>query len=239
MCFTHAQADINSRLIISSLVLRSVSNPHIFFVICLREESVQALATWLGGVQSCHLELIRLGPLDVDSVNTLVSETVHHPPRLTRHLSHILFAKTGGNILFLRLLLRQLSHSGLIQLKLNPSRWAWSVEKIADVEMPDNVVLLLIKDMTALSADLLLCLQALSCMGSLVLYPALDVISADLVGVDLKASLQELTRRGMLMDTNEHIRFSHDKVRTDVSTSVSKLLSNTRQVTPSCVSNYD
>jgi len=122
---------------------------------------------------------------------------------------------------------------------LNPSRWAWSVEKIADVEMPDNVVLLLIKDMTALSADLLLCLQALSCMGSLVLYPTLDVISADLVGVDLKASLQELTRRGMLMDTNEHIRFSHDKVRTDVSTSVSKLLSNTRQVTPSCVSNYD
>ena len=145
MCFTHAQADINSRLIISSLVLRSVSNPHIFFVICLREESVQALATWLGGVQSCHLELIRLGPLDVDSVNTLVSETVHHPPRLTRHLSHILFAKTGGNVLFLRLLLRQLSHSGLIQLKLNPSRWAWSVEKIADVEMPDNVVLLLKK----------------------------------------------------------------------------------------------
>lgn len=229
-------ADVNSRAIMTSLLLDSTTNSRVFFACSLRDDEVSNdLAAWLAVIRQCPFEQIQVEPLELDDVNMMVSETLHTPPRLTRQLSSILLSKTRGNALFLREMLLQLSMSGLIYLKLNPSRWAWSIEKILmDAEMPNDVVMLLVREMQSLSGrqevenhriahtycsscligtdDQLLCLKIASCLGSVTKYSIFDVLSAELGGVDLRATLSQLTAKGFLIEDGERVRFSHDKV---------------------------
>jgi len=207
-------ADVNSRAIMTSLLLDSTTNSRVFFACSLRDDEVSNdLAAWLAVIRQCPFEQIQVEPLELDDVNMMVSETLHTPPRLTRQLSSILLSKTRGNALFLREMLLQLSMSGLIYLKLNPSRWAWSIEKILmDAEMPNDVVMLLVREMQSLSDDQLLCLKIASCLGSVTKYSIFDVLSAELGGVDLRATLSQLTAKGFLIEDGERVRFSHDKV---------------------------
>ena len=145
-------ADVNSRAIMSSLLLDSTTNSRVFFACSLRDDEItHDLAIWLASIRQRPFEQIQVEPLELEDVNMMVSETLHTPPRLTRQLSTILTAKTRGNALFLRQMLLQLSMSGLIYLKLNPSRWAWSIEKILmDAEMPNDVVMLVVREMQSL-----------------------------------------------------------------------------------------
>ena len=189
--------------------------PHTFFVCCYRDDDVKPgddFSSWLQNVESPDLEKVEIENLSLAGVNEMVSECLKTFPRITLPLSTQLYTKTRGNPLFLRQFVDSLLHQGLVFLSLNPTRWAWDLDKISNIEMPVNVVALLILEMQTLSSDLKQGLRVASCLGSSVKKEAIDIISSGL-GLDLAAALDELAKKGFLVRNNEEVAFSHDKVQ--------------------------
>ena len=73
--------------------------------------------------QGVSLMSIKIGPIDKDCVNSLVSETLCLPPRLCQSLSTLIHNKTGGMALFVMNFLKSLNEEGLLWFNLSSRRW--------------------------------------------------------------------------------------------------------------------
>jgi len=212
-------ADTASLLLIGDLLFTAMSGASIFFVFCHRddEESLSntSFGIWLNSALSLFsMTSIQLGNMDAESVNTLVSETLHILPRITRSLSAVLHHKSRGNPLFVRQLLGSLYGQGYIYVDLTLSRWNWDMEKIEETPVSESVVALLIQEMKGLPSSLQLGLGVASCLGSSVQKELLDILSNDLA-VDLMDILKEVSQKGFMdsIDDGTAFRFAHDKIQ--------------------------
>jgi len=212
-------ADTASLLLIGDLLFTAMSGASIFFVFCHRDDDKSLNSTsfgiWLNSALSLFsMTSIQLGNVDAESVNTLVSETLHILPRITRPLSAVLHHKSRGNPLFVRQLLGSLYGQGYIYVDLTLSRWAWDIEKIEQEPVSDSVVALLIKEMKGLPSSLQLGLGVTSCLGSSAQKELLDILSKDL-NVDLVDILKEVSHKGFMdsIDGGTTFRFAHDKIQ--------------------------
>ena len=213
-------ADPASLLMISSLLHSSISNNHVFFIFCCRDDLLQdqqdaPLNNWFRAVSALSLDQIKLQNLNVDSVNRVVSDTLRLSPRLTRPLSAVLYNKTFGNPLFVGQMLESLKENGHLSfsLKGHYRRWTWDLEKICDLHICDNVLSLLIREMKNLPENLQLGLEVAACIGASVDKSILEILSTHL-GINLCAILCEITRKGYMdkIGTSQ-FRFVHDKVQ--------------------------
>jgi len=212
-------ADPASLRLISSMLSNTMersSRGRVFFACCYRDDDIHEggnFASWRLSIKMFPLDVMELKNVGVEGVNELVSETLRLSPRITRPLASIVHQKTRGNPLFLRQLLDLLQHQGYIYLNLSPRRWAWDIDKITNLEISDDVVALLIKEMQRLHADLQLCLKVASCMGFCVKYSTFDILSQDL-GVNLRELLHQAAQKGYMVQVDEtKIRFAHDKIQ--------------------------
>jgi predicted ATPase len=215
-------ADEASLLLISQLLISAKACSGggffpAFFIFCHRDDENYHnthFGVWLRSLSIFSLESIVLGDLSVESVNSLVSETLHLSPRITRPLSAVVHHKSRGNPLFLTQLLGSLHGQGYIYIDLTLSRWAWNMEKIAQEPVSPSVVALLTKEMKRLHADLQLGLGVVSCLGSSIQKDALDILSKDL-NVDLFDILNQVSKKGFMdkLDDGAKFRFAHDKIQ--------------------------
>jgi len=216
-------ADDASLLLISQLLISAKACSGggffpAFFIFCHRDDEDYhntPFGAWLSSLSIFSLDSIVLGDLSVESVNSLVSETLHLSPRITRPLSAVLHHKSRGNPLFLTQLLGSLYGQGYIYIDLTLSRWAWNMEKIAQEPVSPSVVALLTKEMKRLHANLQLGLGVVSCLGSSIQKDVLDILSKDL-NVDLFNILNQVSKKGFmdkLEDDGAKFRFAHDKIQ--------------------------
>ena len=106
--------------------------------------------------------------------------------------------------LFLRQLLELLRDEGYIYPNFNPPRWAWDLNKIEILEISDNVVLLLIKEMQRLQPNLQLALKVAAGIGCTVQYSIFDILSQDL-GVNLRDLLSQVVQKGYMVHVDDLI----------------------------------
>ena len=208
-------SDDASLMIMSYLIsCMKDSKKSVFFIICHRDDEVgknPAFETWLNAVAMLALNKIQLENLTINDINSLFSDSLHLSPRITRPLASVLYHKTRGNPLFARKMLESLRAQNYIYLNLNPLRWAWDLNKISELEISEDVVALLIKDIGRLPSDLQFALKVASCIGSSVKVLILDILSADL-GMDLTDLLQQVSEQGFMTNKNTMFVFSHDKI---------------------------
>jgi len=213
-------ADSASLLLIGDLLFTTtMSGVSIFLTLCHRDDEESLVNTsfgiWLSSLSIFpDLKAIELKNMSAESVNTLVSDTLHLSPRITRPLSAILHHKTRGNPLFLRQLLGSLYRQGYIYVDLSISRWAWDTDKIEQEPVSSSVIALLTKEMKDLPSSLQLGLGVASCLGSSVKKEVLDILSKDL-NVDLVDILKEVSQKGFMTNIKggEMFRFTHDKIQ--------------------------
>ncbi|KAK1732394.1 putative AAA ATPase [Skeletonema marinoi] len=218
MLFDDVQwADATSLSLLSSLLQSNEGAKRVYFTSCYRDSEVNdSLLAWLQSISGLSLEQIKLESLTPNGVNQFVSESLHLFPRLTRPLSLVLHKKTGGNPLFLGQILSALGGSGRaspltsspstkggeICFRLSRRRWTWDVEKIEDLELPDDVVSFIVTEMKKLSADLLFGLKVAACIGSRMTSDVIDILSAELTaaftGTTLADILHKLAQKGFL-----------------------------------------
>lgn len=209
-------ADSASLLLISALLSDTAGCSSVFFTFSYRDDDVSKSGpfnAWLSSISMFSLEVIELKDMSPDSVNNLVSDSLHLSPRITHPLASVLHHKTRGNPLFLRQLIESLKEQGDIYVDLSRPRWSWDLNKIMDMEIYPNVLALLIKDMRGLPTDLQLGLKVASCWGSCVKYSIVDILSEELK-VDLVDILQQVSKRGFMINNSDAamFRFTHDKI---------------------------
>jgi len=186
-------ADHASLHLIGYLLYSAKGGSSVFFIFCHRddEDSLSGpFSFWLSSISMISMESIELGNMSVESVNTLVSETLHLSPRITLPLSDVLHHKTRGNPLFLRQLLGSLYRRGYIYVDLSLSRWSWDMDKIEQEPISSSVIALLTNEMKRLPSSLQFGLGVASCLGSSIQKEVLDILSKDL-NVDLVDILKE------------------------------------------------
>ena len=98
----------------------------------------------------------------------------------------------------MRQLVEILRDQGFIHFNFSPPRWAWDFDKVANLEISDNVLVLLIEEMQKLPTDLQLGLKVASCLGSSVKYSILDILSQDLM-VNLRHLLDQVVEQGFMV----------------------------------------
>lgn len=169
---------------------------------------------WLGMIAEFSLSTINLGNLTVDGINNLLSDTFHLSPRITQPLASVLLNKTGGNCLSLLKMLESLKDQGLVYVDMRAPRWSWDLNKILDLEISHDVVVILVQEMRRLPAELQMGLQIASCLGNCVKFSVLDILSR-VFCINLLVQLRLASEKGFMKQDrgNSSFSFVHDKVQ--------------------------
>ena len=162
-------ADAASLELLSTLIMHGGMQSAIF-IACFRPQEVNADHPWtqnLNKIMSTGIQTtsIELGTLPKESINDLLSDILHLPPRLTRQFADVLHAKTGGNPLFAKQLLRSLCDEGLLQYSAVARRWAWDIETIRSKDIADNAIDHMISVMANYGAEVKWTLSMAACLG--------------------------------------------------------------------------
>lgn len=198
------------------MISSTKESSNVYFAMTYRDDNIQeggAFSIWLSSISAFPLEKMKILNINSQGANELISVTLHLPPRITLPLASVLHHKTGGNPFFLTQLLESLREQRYIYVSLNPPRWAWEFDKIVNLEISDDVVSLLVKELQRLPVNLQLALKVASCIGSSISTAILDILSADLE-VNLKDLLDQVVQKGLMVHVNNtKIRFTHDKIQ--------------------------
>jgi predicted ATPase/signal transduction histidine kinase/CheY-like chemotaxis protein/tRNA A-37 threonylcarbamoyl transferase component Bud32 len=173
---------------------------------------------------------IQLQPLEIESVNMLLSDTLHISSKKMSDLSLVLFKMTYGNPYFLIEFLKLLHTNKIIRYDEIKKEWAWNLEDILNLQISDNVIELLIKKIETLPQYTQYLLRLASCVGSIFDLETLAIISEqkhnDILS-SLKIAIDEElikiieNKNQILFHTNYDnkdmtgisFRFQHDKVQ--------------------------
>ena len=212
-------ADSSSLLLVSDLLFTIARSDSSVFVICCHRDNdpdngYGMFDIWLSSISMYSLKEIQLDNMSTVGVNNLISDALHLSPRITRELSEAIHHKTMGNTLFVRHLLGSLWRQGYIYVDLSQPRWTWDLKKIADQEISESVLALLMKEMKRLPTNLQLGLKISSCLGSCVQKNILDILSKNLE-MDLVGILKQVSEKGFMksMDNGGVFLFAHDKIQ--------------------------
>lgn len=118
-----------------------------------------------------------LKPLKFSAINHLIADTFHCRPDATRSLSKHILQKTKGNPFFITRLLNSLYQHGTFTFLAEKGQWEYDLTKVEAVEISDNVVDLLVKNLELLPARTKDLLKLAACIGNQFDLRALSLIS--------------------------------------------------------------
>ncbi|ODQ54815.1 hypothetical protein SAICODRAFT_6009 [Saitoella complicata NRRL Y-17804] len=112
---------------------------------------------------------LTLGPLGMDSVRSVIGETLRRQSpddREMQTLTELVFAKTKGNAFFVNQLLKSLHRQGHISFDFQSSMWKFNLASIEAEDLPPTVVDLLVMQMLNLSLETQEVLKLAACIGT-------------------------------------------------------------------------
>ncbi|MCC3529785.1 MAG: AAA family ATPase [Microcoleus sp. PH2017_22_RUC_O_B] len=183
------------------LLATDIASQYLLIIGAYRESEVEAnhpvmLAAETIRKAGGNVSTLALSPLDINSVNQFVADTLNCPPEKSLPLAQLLFHKTGGNPFFLTQLLKSLYSQKLLQFKFVSSKnpgdraephlsdfaeqipehpvkkckitgeWQWDIEQIQEIGITDNVVELMIDNIQKLSGNTQELLKLAACIGN-------------------------------------------------------------------------
>ncbi|KAL7499306.1 hypothetical protein ACHAWT_009981 [Skeletonema menzelii] len=190
---------------------------HFLLLGCYRENEVNEshmLSTNLNDIreQGINVMTIKVGAIERESANALISDTMCLPPNLCRPLSNAVHRKTGGVIMFILRLLASLNEEGLIWYSINLRQWMFDLQKIERKEMSEDVVKHMTEHMSRLPVQIQLGLKLCACLGptfeAMILEKARK--NAD-IGDDFLSSCVE--DGYLLTEGGSSYKWSHDQVQ--------------------------
>lgn len=160
--------------------------------------------------QGISIVSVKVGPIEKEHVNYLVSDALCLPPSLCRQLSTVIHNKTGGVILFVLSFLKSLNQEGLLWFSMSSRRWEYDFDKIKAKSISQDVVQHMAVQMARLSKQMRIGLMCAACLG-----PSFDK------DVFEKASEKEVEESFLLscveygfldlVDSN-HYKWAHDQI---------------------------
>jgi len=200
-----------------SVIQMIVTDPeikHCLYIGCYRddEDGTQMVEkVLLSDVKSLGVNVfaIKLGPFERETVNELVSESMHLPPNLSQPLSAIVHTKAAGNPIFCVNFLSD----GMIRFNLTTRRWEYDIESLLMKEVPLSVVQYMKSQMTKLPSSYGLVLKLAACLGHTFDYDTFQKakVKSDF---DLANVLPSVCQIGFLHEISPgSFMWAHDQVR--------------------------
>ncbi|MCP4136285.1 MAG: AAA family ATPase [bacterium] len=164
---------------------------------------------------------IALTPLDVEVVNDLVVDLLRCGKEKTEPLAGVVHNKTNGNPFFVKQFIKKLYKDKLLQFDTIRSqvrdaagrgKWKWDIEKINDLEVTGNVVLLMAHKVSDLREQTRNILTICACIGN-----RFDLETASLImNKPVESALTDITEaleEGLVETCDDIYIFSHDRIR--------------------------
>ncbi len=155
---------------------------------------------------------IGLAPLAYQDVEQLIADSLHCERGQVASLARLIYDKTGGNPFFSIQFLSALADEGLLVFIHDQRQWSWDVNRILAKGYTDNVVELLVGQLTRLPAETQTALQHLACLGNSADFTLLRMIFRDSVD-DMHGQLWEAVRAGLIVRGESWYSFVHDRVQ--------------------------
>jgi len=177
-----------------------------------------------------RLTWLRLSSLGLESVKSLIADSIYTDKNHVSDLGALTLQKTNGNPFFTKLFMETLHSEQLLFFDSDRVQWQWSISRINQLEITDNVVDLMVQKIKRLTKNTREILKAACCIGvefdSSVLGAVLNRISGD-----MDTLLKEAVTEGLMVPDDlvyqknngditpsqksvfTHYRFSHDRIR--------------------------
>jgi PAS domain S-box-containing protein len=108
---------------------------------------------------------IPLEPLDLETVDRLVADTVARSPEVSLPLAELVLSKTQGNPFFIDEFLKSLERESLLIFDRQLGRWQWDLDRIRSRNITDNVVELMTDRIQQLPPETITILKLCACIG--------------------------------------------------------------------------
>ncbi|QLE58321.1 hybrid sensor histidine kinase/response regulator [Nostoc sp. TCL26-01] len=195
-------ADLDSLKLIQLLI----SNPNSQYLLLIgayRNNEVNSTHPLMLAVDEMHnsgavINNIILQPLQIDHVNQLVSDTLHHQQINSYSLANLLFTKTQGNPFFLTQLLKSLEQENLLYFNFSRGCWQWDITRLQDIEISDNVVEFMVNQIQKLSPVTQNILKLAACIGSKFTLDVLSIVNQKTLSVTAQ-ELWESLEAGLVL----------------------------------------
>lgn len=154
---------------------------------------------------------IKLGPLDVNSINLIVMNVLLCDAARSLSLAELISRKTAGNPFFVIQFLKNIYDNHL--LELNPKTgWEWDINKIREMQVTENVIEFMAEKISRFPEDTRNILKICACIGNRFDLESLSVVygkSIDETLADLNSAIQE----DMISLHGTMYRFHHDRIQ--------------------------
>lgn len=155
---------------------------------------------------------IVLQPLGVEHVRQLVADTLHCSAKDALPLASIVHKKTGGNPFFSIQFLTTLYQEGLLEFDRASSEWRANIAEIRAKGYTDNVLDLMPRKLSRLSAPTREVLILAACIGTRASLHTLATISEQ-TEEETARQLAEAVSEGLVTQAGDRYAFVHDRVQ--------------------------
>jgi predicted ATPase/signal transduction histidine kinase/tRNA A-37 threonylcarbamoyl transferase component Bud32 len=223
----------SASLALLKLLMTDTNNQYFLIIGAYRDNEVDAAHPLMTTIEElkndCKVSWheIRLQNLSHQHVNTLIADALKCGPYDATALTDLVYEKTQGNAFFTHEFLKSLSEKSLLVFDFKTQKWQWAVDKIAALEMTDNVVELMADKIAQLSEETQTALKLAACIGNQFDLKTLSVIGQHLQTTTL-ALLFEAIKESLLLpldenykrlaeietgETDSRFKFQHDRVQ--------------------------
>ena len=164
---------------------------------------------------------IQLESFNQDTVNHYIAKLLDQTLEETSSLSSIVFAKTKGNVFFLKQLLENLAEKNILEYSIRKYRWQWDIERATtEVDISDNVVETVAGKIQRLPPGPQRVVTTAAALAAQFDSNVLGVILDDLQPNDTKLAQKDLAEaldlaveEGLFEKSGASYRFSHDRIQ--------------------------
>ncbi|MCE9672649.1 trifunctional serine/threonine-protein kinase/ATP-binding protein/sensor histidine kinase [Myxococcus stipitatus] len=165
------------------------------------------LARLLSSKTGAPSRRIELGPLGPEAIASLCADALRCGVERARPLAALVRDKTAGNPFAVDHFLRHLHRAGLLAYDLEAGAWRWDLERIAQAEVTDNVVELMLEAIRELPAGTQRLLEVAACLrGPVDLRLLSRVVDRDVE--ETAGGLWRALRAGLLVPEGRSPRFA-------------------------------
>jgi hypothetical protein len=190
---------------------------HVLLIGAYRDNEVTAAHPLMRKLEAirnagARVQEIVLAPLDRDDVGRLIADALCCDQERAASLAQLVHEKTSGNPFFAMQFLAALVEEGLLTFDHGAARWVWELTRIHAKGYTDNIVDLMVGQLSRLPVNTQKALQQLACLGNSAESDLLAIGFED-AKEELHSDLQEVLRSGLVLHAEGAYTFLHDRVQ--------------------------
>ena len=158
------------------------------------------------GQAETAVQVMTLAPLNLDSLNRLVAETLHAPEQVVQPLTELVLQKTRGNPFFATQFLKVLHQDQFITFDYEVGHWQCDITQVQDAALTDDVVKFMALQLQKLPESTQISLKFAACIGAKFDLETLVIISGK-SHVEVSSALWGALQKGLILPQSNVYKF--------------------------------